>query len=107
LDRGLVTKPSSRGRAIWQAVTRVKLEQASKVKSWMPTRPNNGEGRAEQGRNRRRAPVVDGVVIVSHAGHDSALPFFLARQNRGLTTMNEVWVQAACPATHVGPGRVS
>ena len=23
-----------------------KLEQASKVKVWMPTRPNNGEGRA-------------------------------------------------------------
>ena len=29
-----------------QAVTRVKLEQASKVKSWMPTRPITGEGRA-------------------------------------------------------------
>ena len=27
-----------------QAVTRVKLEQASKVKSWMPTRLRNGEG---------------------------------------------------------------
>lgn len=27
-----------------QAVTRVKLEQASKVKSWMPTRLTNGEG---------------------------------------------------------------
>ena len=27
-----------------QAVTRVKLEQASKVKSWMPTRLHNGEG---------------------------------------------------------------
>lgn len=29
-----------------QAVTRVKLEQASKVKMWMPTRLTNGEGRA-------------------------------------------------------------
>jgi hypothetical protein len=27
-----------------QAVMRVKLEQASKVKSWMPTRLTNGEG---------------------------------------------------------------
>jgi hypothetical protein len=27
-----------------QAVTRVKLEQASKVKMWMPTRLRNGEG---------------------------------------------------------------
>jgi hypothetical protein len=33
-------------------IIRVKLEQASKVKSWMPTRLNFGEGRAEQGRNR-------------------------------------------------------
>jgi len=32
------------GRAILQAVTRVKLEQASKVKSWMPTRLLTGEG---------------------------------------------------------------
>ena len=29
-----------------QVVTRVKLEQASKVKSWMPTRLLTGEGRA-------------------------------------------------------------
>jgi hypothetical protein len=29
-----------------QAVTRVKPEQASKVKSWMPTRQLTGEGRA-------------------------------------------------------------
>jgi hypothetical protein len=33
------------GQAILQAVTRVKLEQASKVKSWMPTRQLTGEGR--------------------------------------------------------------
>ena len=31
-----------------QAVTRVKLEQASKVKSWMPTRLRNGEGRTDR-----------------------------------------------------------
>jgi hypothetical protein len=38
---------SAVGRAaILQAVTRVKPEQASKVKSWMPTRQLTGEGRA-------------------------------------------------------------
>ena len=31
-----------------QAVTRVKLEQASKVKSWTPTRLLTGEGRADR-----------------------------------------------------------
>ena len=31
-----------------QAVTRVKLEQAPKVKSWMPTRLLTGEGRADR-----------------------------------------------------------
>ena len=34
--------------ATLQAVTRVKLEQASKVKLWMPTRPLTGEGRASR-----------------------------------------------------------
>ena len=44
------------GRAILQAVTRVKLEQASKVKSWMPTRLLTGEGRADR-EEYRHAPV--------------------------------------------------
>src|SRR5713101_1129669 len=40
---------SALGRAATlQAVTRVKLEQASKVKSWMPTRLLTGEGRADR-----------------------------------------------------------
>ena len=40
---------SAVGRAaILQAVTRVKPEQASKVKSWMPTRLLTGEGRADR-----------------------------------------------------------
>jgi hypothetical protein len=39
---------SAVGRAATlQAVTRVKPEQASKVKSWMPTRLLTGEGRAD------------------------------------------------------------
>ena len=40
---------SAVGRAATlQAVTRVKPEQASKVKSWMPTRLRYGEGRADR-----------------------------------------------------------
>ena len=40
---------SAVGRAATlQAVTRVKPEQASKVKSWMPTRLLTGEGRANR-----------------------------------------------------------
>src|SRR5450631_3307997 len=40
---------SAFGRAATlQAVTRVKPEQASKVKSWMPTRLLTGEGRANR-----------------------------------------------------------
>ena len=40
---------SAVGRAATlQAVTRVKLKQASKVKLWMPTRLLTGEGRADR-----------------------------------------------------------
>ena len=40
---------SAVGRAATlQAVMRVKLEQAPKVKLWMPTRPLTGEGRADR-----------------------------------------------------------
>jgi hypothetical protein len=45
-SRNLVTKSTSGGRATLQAVTRVKLEQASKAIMWTPTRPTIGEGRA-------------------------------------------------------------
>ena len=42
-----------------QAVTRVKLEQASKVKSWMPTRLTNGEGCTGREETRRgNAPLA-------------------------------------------------
>jgi hypothetical protein len=43
-----------------QAVTRVKLEQASKVVMWTPTRPDNGEGctdREETGAGARNSPT--------------------------------------------------
>lgn len=37
VDRNLATKSTHGGRVIWQAVTRVKLEQASKAAMWTPT----------------------------------------------------------------------
>ena len=45
--RNLVKKSTSGGRATLQAVTRVKLEQASKAAMWAPTRRKSGEGRAD------------------------------------------------------------
>jgi hypothetical protein len=40
-----------------QAVTRVNLEQASKVQMWKPTRPIFGEGRSGTGKKPIYAPV--------------------------------------------------
>ena len=48
-----------------QAVTRVKLEQASKVTMWTPTRPGNGEGctdREEPGAGTRHSPTNEHLV---------------------------------------------
>src|SRR6266542_6509234 len=45
--RNLVTKSTLGGRATWQAVTRGKLEQASKATMGEPTRRRSGEGRAD------------------------------------------------------------
>jgi hypothetical protein len=46
-SRNLVRKSTLGGRATLQAVTRVKLEQASKATMWMPTQRTLGEGRAD------------------------------------------------------------
>jgi hypothetical protein len=46
-SRNLVKKSTLGGRATLQAVTRVKLEQASKAIMWTPTRRKSGEGRAD------------------------------------------------------------
>jgi hypothetical protein len=55
----LATKSTLGGRATWRAVTRVKLEQASKAAMWMPTRRFSGEGRSRSGRTRRgSAPTM-------------------------------------------------
>jgi hypothetical protein len=53
-----VTKTALGGRAIQQAVTHVKPEQASKVKSWTPTRLRDGEGPGGAGKQPTDAPVL-------------------------------------------------
>ena len=48
-----------------QAVTRVKLEQASKVVMWTPTRPGNGEGstdREEARAGTRNSPTNEHLI---------------------------------------------
>ena len=59
--RNLERKSTLGGRATLQAVTRVKLEQASKATMWTPTRPTSGEGRAdweEPGAGTRHHPIT-------------------------------------------------
>jgi hypothetical protein len=51
--RSPATKTASGGRANRRAVTCVKPEQASKGKSWMPTRPEYGEGSTVRGSSRQ------------------------------------------------------
>src|ERR1017187_4268739 len=46
--RNLVKKSTIGGRATWQAVMRVKLEQASKAAMGEPTQQIHGEGRADR-----------------------------------------------------------
>jgi len=48
------------GQAILQAVTRVKLEQAPKVKLWMPTRLLTGEGRVDREETDKHLPSPPG-----------------------------------------------
>jgi len=58
LGWSLATKSTNGGRATLQAVMRVKLEQASKVKSWTSTRLTNGEDRADREETRRRRALL-------------------------------------------------
>jgi len=58
-----VTKAALGGRAIRRAITCVKPEQASKVKSRTPTRLNIGEGRAGWGSNRHVHPSRSAGVM--------------------------------------------
>ena len=57
---------ASGGPANPQAATRVNPEQASKVKLWAPTCPDNGEGRSTSGKQQLSAPAWStGVVGVA------------------------------------------
>jgi hypothetical protein len=66
-DRSLGTKVRLGRAATLQAVTRVKPEQASKVKSWMPTRLLTGEGRAD-GEETDKHPFGPPGYWARHAG---------------------------------------
>ena len=64
-SRNLVKKSTLGGRATLQAVTRVKLEQASKVTMWTPTRPDNGEGSTDREETRagtRNSPTNEHLI---------------------------------------------
>src|SRR5215469_12232522 len=53
------------GPATLQAVTRVKLEQASKVVMWTPTRPRNAEGSTDREETRagaRNSPTNEHLI---------------------------------------------
>jgi hypothetical protein len=63
-----VTKATSGGRATLRAVTRVKPEQASKVKSWTPTRLEIRRGRAD-----REVTDIGSSGAVGTAGRESDL----------------------------------
>ena len=63
--RSLAIKPTYGGGATLQAVTRVKLEQASKVVMRTPTRPGNGEGSTDREETRagtRNSPTNEHLV---------------------------------------------
>jgi len=64
-SRNLVKKSTLGGQATLQAVTRVKLEQASKVVMWTPTRPDNGEGSTDREESRagaRNSPTNEHLI---------------------------------------------
>jgi hypothetical protein len=92
-DRNLATKSTIGGRAIWQAVICVKLEQASKAAMWTPTRRKIGEGGTngeEPGAGARhydnhRAPVRS-TGVVTTSGAEAWSGFFACGQGRTLTS---------------------
>ncbi len=75
----LATKSTLGGRATWQAVTRVKLGQASKAAMWTPTPRRMGEGRAgreEPGAGARQRITVStdrATGVVSTACQEGSL----------------------------------
>ena len=78
-----------------QAVTRVKLEQASKVVMWTPTRPGNGEGstdREETGAGARNSPTNEHLNPV-HRGIEHGMQ----RRWSGLVREARDWPGVATP----------
>jgi len=67
-SRNLVRKSTKGGRATLQAVTHVKLEQASKATMWLPTRRMSGEGRADWEETRRGIALYP-VTVKHQSGH--------------------------------------
>jgi hypothetical protein len=108
-DRNLATKSTHGGRAIWQAVTRVKLEQASKAAMWTPTRPETGEGRTdgeEPGAGARQthnqtAPIGSTGVVSTACQKGNRASVGEARDGRG---NREPQTSPARAADHLGVG---
>ena len=90
--RNLATKSTYGGRAIWQAVTRVKLEQASKAAMWTPTRRKIGEGRTDgeepgagaRYNDNRRAPIRSTGVVSMACQKGNRASVGEARDGRGV-----------------------
>ncbi len=78
-SRNLVKTSTLGGQATLQAVTRVKLEQASKATMWTPTRRKSGEGRAdweEPGAGARQPTIIStsrATGVVSTACKEGSL----------------------------------
>jgi hypothetical protein len=90
--RNPATKSTYGGRAIWQAVTRVKLEQASKAAMWTPTRRKTGESgtnREEPGAGARHcsnhyAPIRSTGVVSTACQKGNRASVGEARDGRGV-----------------------
>ena len=90
--RNLATKSTYGGRAIWQAVTRVKLEQASKAAMWTPTRHKIGEGGTDgeepgagaRYNDNRRAPIRSTGVVSMACQKGNRASVGEARDGRGV-----------------------
>ena len=78
-----------------QAVTRVKLEQASKVVMWMPTRPGNGEGCTDREENPRGSAQLANQRVPDpvHRGIEHGMQ----RRRSGLVREARDWLGVAAP----------
>ena len=84
-----------------QAVTCVKLEQASKVTMWMPTRLKNGEGRA--GREGTNKHLFRSAGVVSTACREGDLSQWGIPGTGGGRAL-QTWSEGATASLGVGEG---